>query len=154
MSTPVYQRLAETLTAKGVRFETLTHEPVYTSAAAAAARGTPLGSGAKALVVKCGEQFLLLVLPADRKLDSKKAAKALGGKGLRFATQEELHELTGLAPGAVPPLGSLFGLPTFLDPALAAHARINFNAGDHATSIQMDYQDYLRAECPTLLELT
>lgn len=154
MATPTYSRLASWLVEKGIPFQTLNHEPVFTSEQAAAARGTPLGSGAKALVVKAADKFLLLVLPADRKLSSKKAQKGLGGKGLRFATKEELLTLTGLEPGAVPPFGTIFGLPTYLDPALSAHETINFNAGDHATSISMAYTDFLRAEDPALLEMS
>ena len=84
-------------------------------------RGTSLASGAKALVVKAGDKFVLIVLPADRKLDSKKAREAFGVKALRFASKEEVEQLTGLQPGSIPPFGSLFGLPTYCDPALAGN---------------------------------
>jgi Ala-tRNA(Pro) deacylase len=150
----IFDRLQARLQGAGIRFQVLRHEPVFTSEQAAAARGTPLGSGAKALVVKAGDAFALLVLPADRKLDSKKASRGLGARSLRFAAKDELLTLTGLEPGAVPPFGSLFNLPTYLDPALAAHPSINFNAGDHATSIQLAYADFLTVEQPTLLEMT
>jgi Ala-tRNA(Pro) deacylase len=63
-------------------------------------------------------------------------------------------ELTGLEPGSIPPFGSLFGLPTYCDPALASESAINFNAGDHAISIQMTYADYIAGEKPTLGALT
>src|SRR5205807_548542 len=82
-------------------------------------RGTSLASGAKAIIMKGGDHFALLVLPADRKLDNPKVRKALGSKALRFASREEVEQLTGLAPGSIPPFGSLFGLPTHCDPALA-----------------------------------
>jgi Ala-tRNA(Pro) deacylase len=150
----VCDRLRERLEQAGVPFTVTRHEPVFTSEQAAAVRGTSLASGAKALIVKAGERFVLLVLPADRKLDSKQARTALGVKALRFATKEEVLELTGLQPGAIPPFGSLFGLPTYCDPALRASASINFNAGDHAISVQMAYADYLRVEEPTLGSLT
>jgi Ala-tRNA(Pro) deacylase len=63
-------------------------------------------------------------------------------------------QATGLQPGAIPPFGSLFNLPTYCDPALAETPHINFNAGDHAISVQMAYADYIRAEKPVLVELT
>lgn len=150
----VFDRVEQLLKNAGVPYTVLHHEPVFTSEQAAAVRGVPLGSGAKALVVKAGDQFVMLVVPADRKLDSKKAKAALGVKDLRFATKEEVLEITGLTPGSIPPFGSLFGLPTHCDPALAEHAAINFNAGDHAISVQMSHPDYLRAECPTPAPLT
>lgn len=150
----VFERLQDKLTHAGVAFTVLRHEPVFTSEQAAAVRGTPLSSGAKALVVKAGERFVLLVVPADHKLDSRKARAGLGVKALRFATPEEVLSLTGLQPGSIPPFGSLFALPTYCDPALAQNESINFNAGDHAISVQMTYAAYDQVERPTAAELT
>jgi Ala-tRNA(Pro) deacylase len=142
----VFERIEAKLQQAGVPYTVTRHAPVFTSEEAAAVRGTPLASGAKALVVKAGEAFVLLVLPADRKLESKTARTSLGVKSLRFATAEEVERLTGLKPGSIPPFGSLFGLPTYCDPALGANESINFNAGDHAISVHLAYADYLRAE--------
>jgi Ala-tRNA(Pro) deacylase len=154
MATNVFDRLEAWLRQEGVPFTVLRHEPVFTSEQAAAVRGTSLASGAKALVVKADERFVLLVLPADRKLVSRKARESLGVKSLRFATKEEVENLTGLQPGSIPPFGSLFGLASYCDPALAENSSINFNAGDHAISIQMAYADFIKVENPTLLSLT
>jgi Ala-tRNA(Pro) deacylase len=154
METNVRDRLQEWLKQSNIPFTVLLHEPVFTSEQAAAVRGTSLASGAKALVVKAGDKFVLLVLPADRKLDSRKARDALGVKALRFASKEEVQTLTGLQPGAIPPFGSLFQLPTYCDPDLGQNPSINFNAGDHALSIQMAYDDYVRAEKPQTVSIT
>src|SRR4051812_25880995 len=154
MSPSVLDRLHDRLTAAGAAFRVSRHAPVYTSEEAAAVRGVPLASGAKALVVKAGDTFRLLVVPADRKLDSRKARAALGVRALRFATREEVEKLTGLQPGSIPPFGSLFGLPTSCDPALGASPSVNFNGGDHAVSVHMAYADYVRAEGPAFADLT
>jgi len=154
MEVSVCDRLQESLKQHAVSFTIIRHEAVYTSEQAAAVRGTSLASGAKALVVKAGERFVLLVLPADRKLDSRKARDTLGVKSLRFASKEEIQSLTGLQPGAIPPFGSLFQLPTYCDPALADNSSINFNAGDHAISIQMSYGDYLQVEKPQMISIS
>jgi Ala-tRNA(Pro) deacylase len=154
VSTSVFERINAWLQEQGIPFTVLRHEPVYTSEQAAAVRGTPLSSGAKALVVKAGERFVLLVLPADRKLDSRRARDGLGAKALRFASREEVEKLTGLQPGSIPPFGSLFGLPTYCDPALAENPSINFNAGDHSISVQMGHADYVQVEKPVLAVLT
>jgi Ala-tRNA(Pro) deacylase len=154
MAESVFERLESWLRRSQIPFTVLRHEPVFTSEQAATVRGTSLASGAKALVVKAEDRFVLLVLPADRKLDSRKARTALGIKALRFANREEVEQLTGLQPGSIPPFGSLFSLPTYCDPALAENASINFNAGDHSISIQLAYADYVAAEKPTPAELT
>jgi Ala-tRNA(Pro) deacylase len=146
----VFDRVSQFLGGKSIAFEVLRHAPVFTSEEAARVRGTPLGSGAKALVCKADDRFVMIVLPADRKLASKAVRKEEGVKSLRFASREEVEQLTGLAPGSIPPFGSLFGLATWCDARLSDHPRINFNAGDHAISISMTYADYLVAEQPKL----
>jgi Ala-tRNA(Pro) deacylase len=149
-SAGVFARLRERLEACGVPFQVLQHAPVFTSQQAAAVRGTSLASGAKALICKADSQFVMIVLPADRKLASKRVRQAAGVKSLRFATTDEVAQLTGLAPGAIPPFGSLFGLPTWCDQALADQPQINFNAGDHAISISMAFADYHTVEQPQM----
>lgn len=146
----VFERLLERLNGQGIGHEVLHHTPVYTSEEAAQVRGTPLASGAKALVCKADDRFVMIVLPADRKLDSKLVRKSQGAKSLRFASREEVEQLTGLAPGSIPPFGSLFGLETWCDERLGEHERINFNAGDHSISISLRHADYLAAEQPKL----
>lgn len=113
-------------------------------------RGTPLASGAKALICRADDRFVMIVLPADRKLASKAVRQAAKIKSLRFASRDEVEQLTGLQPGSIPPFGSLFDLPTWCDERLSEQPRINFNAGDHSISISMAYEDYLAAEQPKL----
>ena len=146
----VFERVESPLKQHGIAFQVLRHEPVYTSEEAARVRGTPLASGAKALVCKGEEGFVMFVIPADRKLDSHAVRRAKGWRKLRFATREEVLELTGLAPGSIPPFGSLFGLPTLCDERLGENAVINFNAGDHSISVSMRYVDYVQVEEPEL----
>jgi Ala-tRNA(Pro) deacylase len=154
MGAGVFERIEAKLQSGSIPFQVLRHAPVFTSEEAAQVRGTPLASGAKALIVKANEEFLLLVVPADRKLDSRKAKTHLGVKSLRFASREEVEQMTGLQPGSIPPFGSLFGLKTLCEPALGLEETINFNAGDHTISVSMRYQDYLSAEQPALVEIT
>ena len=144
------QRLTDLLSCQGVSFDLMHHAPVFTSEEAAAVRGTTLASGAKALVCKGDDRFLLIVLPADRKLASKLARKELEIKGLRFASREEVEQLTSLTPGSIPPFGSLFGLETWCDRSLADQPRINFNAGDHTVSISMSFRDFVSVENPRM----
>lgn len=149
----VFDRLEALLRQSGAVFEVLRHAPVYTSEEAAAVRGTALASGAKALLCKTGNEITLFVMPADRRLNSK-AVRKLGFRDLRFATREEVFELTTLLPGSIPPFGQLFGLATWCDERLLEQERINFNAGDHAISISMSLADYRRIEQPRLASFT
>lgn len=150
----VLERIQEKLDGLAIPYRVTTHRAVYTSAEAAEVRGVSLSSGAKALVLKAGEGFALFVVPGDRKLDSKRVKKDLGMRDLRFATKEEVLALTGLEPGSIPPFGSLFGLSTYCDRALGESPTINFNPGSHTASLEMGFEDYVRAESPNLVEVT
>ncbi len=148
MSESVFQRVEALLRGHGVPFQILRHAPVFTSEEAATIRGTPLATGAKALVCKAPDAFVMFVLPADRRLDSNAVRRSLAWRKFRFAGREEVLEITGLAPGAIPPFGSLFGLATFCDERLGENETICFNAGDHAISVSMACADYWRVESP------
>ena len=52
MNEGVFSRVENLLTQHGVRFDVLRHQPVFTSEEAAAVRGVPLSTGAKALICK------------------------------------------------------------------------------------------------------
>ncbi|MEZ6068837.1 MAG: YbaK/EbsC family protein [Pirellulales bacterium] len=149
MAVSVFDRVCQLFDSHGAEYEVTRHRPVYTSAEAAEVRGTSLASGAKALVCKLDNDFVMYVLPADRKLDSRLARSDSGARRLRFATKEEVLSLTGLEPGSIPPLGSLFHLPTLCDQALGDEASINFNAGDHAISVRIAFAEYCRVEQPS-----
>ena len=150
----VVERLTEMLDRQGVAFQVQRHDPVYTSEEAARVRGTSLASGAKALVCKADGRFVMFVVPADRRLASKSVRKSESIRRLRFASRAEVVQLTGLEPGSIPPFGSLFDLPTWCDEVLAEQSVINFNAGDHAISINMSYTDYVSVEQPRLGRFT
>jgi len=150
MTSTVLSRLIELLESHSVAFERMEHEAVYTSEEAARVRGTALSSGAKALICKCDDKFLMFVLPADRKLDNRAVRRILNARHLRFASAEEVLQNTGLRPGSIPPFGSLFQLSTYCDEQLAAEPRINFNAGDHCVSISLAFADYRSVESPVM----
>ena len=150
MEPSAFSEVEALLEGAGVPFTVLHHEPVFTSEEAARVRGVDLASGAKALVCKADDDFLMFVVPADRRLDSKGVRRRLGFRRLRFANREEVLELTGLVPGSIPPFGSLFGLKTLCDERLGENEKINFNAGDHRISVSMLYADYRVVEGPEL----
>ena len=143
-------RLLAYLEERGVEVRVLRHSPVRTSEEAARVRGTPLEQGAKALVCRADGQPVLLVLPADRRLDTRAFKRAFGVKNLAMVSADDLLALVGLEPGAVPPFGNLMGLPTYVDERLLELPRISFNAGSRETSVIMSPGDYQRLVEPTV----
>ena len=139
----------------GVVFRQLHHEPTPTSADSARVRGEPMGSGAKALLLKTDDLFRLFVLPGDRRLDSASVKRQLGLGRLRFASPEELFAQTGLIPGAVPPFGPpILPFELIADTGIGqTYPNVAFNAGSVTDSIIMSAADWDRVAKPRRLPL-
>jgi prolyl-tRNA editing enzyme YbaK/EbsC (Cys-tRNA(Pro) deacylase) len=151
MSDQVLDSIRRLLTDAGVPFREVNHAPTYTSEESARARGEELRTGGKAIVLKTDDTFRLFVLPADRKLDSAAVKRVLGVRKARFATPDELLELTGLVPGSVPPFGPpVLPFALYVDDAIRQNERIAFNAGSLMTSIILAVPDYLAVAKPTV----
>jgi len=150
--TDVTDRLIALLDEAGAEYRIVEHEPVFTSEQAAEERGTGLEEGAKALVVKADDDYYNLVISASKRVDNSKLRRIVGTRRIRFARPEELNELTGCWPGAVPPFGRLFDLPTLLDKSLAEMQQVSFNAGSHTVSVVMPGDDFRRALAAQMTE--
>jgi prolyl-tRNA editing enzyme YbaK/EbsC (Cys-tRNA(Pro) deacylase) len=127
-----------------MQFREVHHAPTSTSAESAKARGENLNVGAKALLLRIDDQFGIFVLPADRQLDSGAAKRNLHIKRLRFATADELLQLTGLVPGSLPPFGHpILPFDLFADVSIGAEEnKVAFNAGSLTDSIVMSASDW------------
>jgi Ala-tRNA(Pro) deacylase len=149
----VYNEIKKLLSSHGVQYREVSHEPTRTSAESAKARGEDLAIGGKAILMKVGEEFKLFVLSAAKKIDSQKIKEHFGEKKLRFATPEELKDLTGLVPGAVPPVGKpITPFDLYVDVSIIANEKIAFNAGSLTDSIIMGCKDYLNVASPEIFE--
>ena len=141
----MYKRILAYLDENGLTYKSLHHEVTLTSEDSARVRGEDISIGGKALLLKYDKQFALFVLSAARKLDSNAIKKHFGAKKLRFASKEELMEMTGLVPGSVPPFGRpLLDFDLYLDTSIVENERIAFNAGSLTDSVIMQVDDYLK----------
>jgi prolyl-tRNA editing enzyme YbaK/EbsC (Cys-tRNA(Pro) deacylase) len=157
----VTNKIVGILTEAGLWFETFEHEPVRTSEEAAKIRtGYTLNQGAKTIIIRVkadGKRyFVMLVIPGDKKFDSEKVKDLLGSRDIRFATEEEVDEVTGgVRPGGVPPFGNIFDLKVIADHKLFGNEKIIFNAGDKRFSVAMksaDYRDLVKPEIESIIE--
>ena len=96
--------------------------------------------------------FCLAIMSASKKFSWKLVKKALKVKNMRFATPEEVFQVTRCLPGAVPPFGSVFGISTIVDESLKLQGdTINFNCGLRTHSMRISVADYLDLEKPKLV---
>jgi Ala-tRNA(Pro) deacylase len=140
----VFETICAFLKERNIPYRTVHHEPTFTSEESAKARGEEVKIGGKAILMKIDDGFKLFVLSAALKIDSKKIKEQFKAKSIRFATKEELHSLTGLVPGSVPPFGKpILDFELFIDESIALNDKIAFNAGSLTDSIIMKSTDYL-----------
>ncbi|MCB9790476.1 aspartate--tRNA ligase [Candidatus Nomurabacteria bacterium] len=134
----------------GVEYKFLEHEPVKTSAESAKVRGTQLGDGAKAMVIKSleySDKYKMVVIPADAQLDLDKVTQNLGEK-YKVASPEEVEKLIGIQVGGVPPFGRLLGLDLYFDSSMWEKETSAFNCGRRDRSIVMKTKDLIELAEP------
>jgi Ala-tRNA(Pro) deacylase len=136
------KRLIDCLNENKAHYEMLRHPEAVTAQRIAQAEHVKGRYQAKVVIVKSGDQLLMVVLPADHQIDLEKAEKAIG-KPVALAREDEFKSLfDDCAIGAMPPFGYLYDLPTYVDKDLAAQEYIVFEAGTHTDAIKMSYRDY------------
>ncbi len=149
----VFKKLKHFLKENKIEFREINHQPTFTSEQSANVRGEDLSVGGKALVMKIDDEFKLFVLSASKKIDSKKIKQHFNVKKTRFASEDELKELTGLVPGAVPPFGRpIIDLDLYADKSITENERIAFNAGSLSNSFILETADYLRIAKPEIID--
>ena len=148
-----YEDIINALKTNSVDYQEIDHDPIYTTQESSNITGLSLEEGAKCLLLKTKDNFILVVLAGGNKLDSKKLKKALGIKDIRFATPAEVKDKLGCIVGACYPLGSIASLATYLDKSLLSQPNISFSPGRHDKTIKLKTDDYLRIEKPQELDI-
>ena len=125
------QKVVKYLDRAKVKYEPVKHKKVYTAYDKAATLRVPLKIVGKTLVVKLDKNLALFLIPANKNLDKKKL-KA------KFVSERVIkNKLKGVKVGAIPPFGSLWKLPTFIDRGLMKNPKIIVNAGDYNWSLKI-----------------
>ncbi len=133
-----------------VSYSSIYHMPTRAASFTAAVLQVPGKEIAKTVVFLAGDRPLLAVLPASSYVDLKKL-ESLVGMPVRLLSKEECRRLfPDCDVSAIPPFGELYGLPVYMDQALADIPEIIFNAGTRFDAIQMGNFDFVRLVRPKI----
>jgi Ala-tRNA(Pro) deacylase len=147
------RQLIECLEQNNVQYEILHHTEAVTAQRIAQAEHVKGRRQAKVVMLKCGDQHLMAVLPADHHIDLEKVEKVLG-KPVSIDKEADFKSLfPNTAIGAMPPFGNLYGLATYVDKRLAEQDYIVFEAGTHTDAIIISYSDYEKIVKPKVEDL-
>jgi Ala-tRNA(Pro) deacylase len=148
-----FDRLLKYLNENNVHYQVLSHTEAFTAHQVALASHVPDRNVAKTLLVKADDQYWIVALRADQRLNEHLLRDALEAKHVRLAYEEDL---AGFFPdcetSAMPPFGKLYGLPVIVEKGLAEDDEIVFNACTHTNAIRMRFQDYERLADPMIAE--
>jgi len=147
------KQLIDCLNENKVTYEILHHPEAVTAQRVAQAEHVKGRHHAKVVMVKAGEQHLMMVLPADHQIDLEKVEKAIG-QAASLDTEEEFKSLfPDCAVGAMPPFGNLYGVPTYVDKSLSQEDYIVCEAGTHTDAVRLSYRDYEKIVKPRVDDL-
>ena len=139
----ILAKLQELLDGRGIDYEVLNHPAAYTAQQVAEEEHIPGREFAKVVVVKGSDRFFIGILPAPDHVNLGRFSR-LVGMPVRLATEGEFSGLfPGCEPGAMPPIGDLFGMEVFMEDTLTRRFYIAFNAGNHRQSIRLRTKDFM-----------
>lgn len=142
------------LDARGVAYETRSYPPALRDAVeVASAVGLAPSDVYKTLVVqRPAGRPLLVMLAADRHLDLKRLAGALGEKKLQLAAHRDAERLTGLQVGGISALAVRDGaFEVCIDAAAADRTHVCVSAGQRGLQLRLPVAALIAATGATVV---
>jgi prolyl-tRNA editing enzyme YbaK/EbsC (Cys-tRNA(Pro) deacylase) len=135
-------RFREELTARGGTGRIVVlPDSVHTAALAAEALGCEVGAIANSLLFDAGGEPILILTSGSHRVDTAKAATAVGVEVLKRAKPEFVREHTGQVIGGVSPIAHPEPVRTYLDPWLRQYDEIWAAAGHPAAVFSTTYDE-------------
>jgi Ala-tRNA(Pro) deacylase len=132
-----------------IPYSVIPHPAAFTAQDDAAAAHVPGRNWAKVVICVIDGEPVEAVVPAPSVVNLRQLLELAGGNAIDLADEEDLSRLfPDCELGAMPPLGSLYGQPVFVDAAVAAEPEIAFNAGTHRDAIVLRWNDFVKLVNP------
>lgn len=98
--------------------------------------------------------YFVCVIPGDKEVDLKKAAKAAGAKKAEMIPMKDLLSTTGYIRGGCSPIGMKKPFPTFFDESAMNFDYIYVSAGVRGLQIKINPADLIGFVKATVADLT
>lgn len=147
---PICKRLKACLDENRIRYTVLVHSAAYTAPEVAAQTHVHGQNFVKSVMVKVDGRHTMVVTTANHKVDASKLKAALGARDVQLERETDFETLfEDCELGAMPPFGSLYGIPVVVDEQVLKNDEIAFNGGDHSSLVKMSCRDFERLVQPT-----
>ena len=149
------QRLKEYLNKNNIKYISIVHSPAYTAQGIAHSAHISGKELAKTVIVKSDGEMIMVVMPANLKVNLEQFKGILHADVVELACEEEFKfKFPDCELGAMPPFGNLYGLDVYVAETLAEDEEIAFNAGSHSELIKMAYKDFERLTKPKVIRFS
>ena len=127
-----------------VEYSLVPHVHTGSSMETAQAAHIPGNSLAKAVILKDGERYIMVVIQSSEHVDLAELKRQFGAP-FEMASEGELGKVfSDCDLGAVPPIGSAWSMNVFLDERLLEREEVYFEAGDHEDLVRVTGTDFAR----------
>ncbi len=127
---------------QAIPYELIAHRHTQSSMESAGAAHVESEHLAKAVIVKEGDEYMMVVVPSDFHVHLGKLHQLLE-REVGLATEVELTQLfPDCDLGAIPPLGTAYKLITLVDRSLLDQSEIYFESGDHEHLIKVSGEQF------------
>lgn len=131
-----------------IKYEEISHKKVFTAADKAATLKIKPAKVGKTLILKSEKNFFAVLIAANRNLNKEAFKKILNiqkkkngektAKKIDFASELLIKKnMKGAKIGVIPPFGSIWKIPTFIDKNLLKERSIFVNSGDYFLSLNI-----------------
>lgn len=134
------QAVKEFFDAKNKEIPILTFEDTSTVVKAAESLGVTPGEIAKSLLLQVKDEFIMVLMAGDRRLDNRKFKDMFKAKP-KMPEVEQVLEVTGHPVGGVCPFGLKEKIPVYLDESLRAYAKVYPAAGAPNAAVELKVEE-------------
>lgn len=148
-------KLEDYLKKHGVWHRFIPKQETVHTADASAATGIKLHRITKNLISKTNKgEYVLLIVPGDRKVNLKAAAKALGVKNVRLMPFSEAEAISGYPPGGTPSLGHRTRMRAVVDTELTEFETFYCGGGTRDRLLEIRGEDVIRLNDAVIAQIS
>ena len=136
-----------------VRYDIIKHPVAFTAQGIAHASHLSGKELAKTVIIKIDGRMVMMVLPANYKLNIDMLRSIFWTDNVELAHEDEIgHMFPDCELGGMPPFGNLYGMEVYVSRELTQDGDIAFNAGNHSELVRMHYNDFARMVHPSVMD--
>ena len=141
---PIARTLEDYLRSQGVEYEVVAHPHSTHSSETAQVGHIPGKRLAKAVMLEHDDGYLMAVIPSNRHVALRLLHRELE-RQIGLATETELGTLfPDCELGAIPPIGSAYGVEVVVEEELTQEPEVWFEAGDHQELVHLSGEHFQR----------